>query len=156
MNIQYIIMEITADSLKSSNVLQLLWDTFEEFVADKCTAEGVQEFQNHIEYTSMRRRLENSELVFWGCFHNGKIIGTIAGKAPGHISLLFVDKQYHKQGIARALYQKFVEYYSNCSEISVNSSLYAIEAYQRLGFVATDAEQQKNGIRFVPMKHKIR
>jgi predicted GNAT family N-acyltransferase len=41
-------------------------------------------------------------------------------------------------------------------EISVNSSLYAVEAYERLGFVATDTEQQKNGIRFVPMKHKFR
>jgi len=43
----------------------------------------------------------------------------------------------------------------HCSEVSVNSSLYAVEAYKRLGFVATNAEQQKNGIRFVPMKHKF-
>jgi len=156
MNTQYIIMEMTADSLKNSNALQMLWDTFKEFEANKYTAEGLREFQNYIEYTSMRRRLENSELMMWGCFHNGKAIGLIAGRDPGHISLLFVDKQYHRQGVARALYQKFVEHYSNCSEISVNSSLYAIEAYQRLGFVATDVEQQKNGIRFVPMKHKVR
>jgi tRNA (cmo5U34)-methyltransferase len=104
----------------------------------------------------MKQRLDNSEIMMWGCFHNDRIIGMIATKPPSHISLLFVDKQYHRQGIARALYQKIIEYYSKdggCTEITVYSSLYAVEAYKRLGFVATDTEQQKNGIRFVPMKH---
>ena len=95
----------------------------------------------------------------WGCFHNGEIIGMIATKKSNHISLLFVDKKYHRQGIARSLYQKLIEDCSkidDISEISVNSSLYAVEAYKRLGFMATDTEQQKNGICFVPMKHKFR
>jgi ribosomal protein S18 acetylase RimI-like enzyme len=95
----------------------------------------------------------------WGCFHNDKIVGMIATKQSNHISLLFVDKEYHRQGIARSLYRKLIDYYAkndDCSEISVNSSLYAVKAYERLGFVATDTEQQKNGIRFVPMKHKLR
>jgi len=157
--ISYIISEITANTLQNSNVLQLVWDVFEEFEAHQYSAEGVREFQNYIEYSSMKRMLENSEMMMWGCFHNGKIIGMIAVKQPSHITLLFVDKQYHRQGIARALYQKIIDYYSkadDCSEISVNSSLYAVEAYKRLGFVATDTEQEKIGIRFVPMKHKFR
>ena len=33
---KYTISEITADTLKSSNVLQLVWDVFEEFVAPMC------------------------------------------------------------------------------------------------------------------------
>jgi len=159
MNIQYVITEITADTLQSSNVLQLVWDVFEEFEAHQYSTEGVREFQNYIEYSSIKRMLDNSEMMMWGCFHNGKIIGMIAAKPPNHITLLFVDKQYHRQGIARALYQKIIDYYSrtdDCSEISVNSSLYAVEAYKKLGFVATDTEQEKIGIRFVPMKHKFR
>jgi len=159
MNNQYLITEITADTLKSSNALQLVWDVFEEFEAHQYSAEGVREFKNYIESSAIKQLLENSEMKMWGCFHNGKIIGMIAVKQPSHITLLFVDKQYHRQGIARTLYQKVVEYYSkidDCSEISVNSSLYAVEAYKRLGFMQTDTEQQKNGIRFVPMKHKFR
>ena len=155
-NIQYAITEITADTLKSSNVLQLVWSVFEEF--DQYNEEGAKEFRNFMEYSNIKRLFDNSEMMMWGCFHNGKIIGMIATKQSNHISLLFVDKQYHRQGIARALYQKLIEYYleiNDCSEISVNSSLYAVEAYKRLGFVATDTEQQKNGIRFVPMKHKL-
>ena len=158
MNVPYIITEITADTLKRSNVLQLVWRVFEEFVAYQHSAESVREFQNYFEYANIKRLLDNSEMKMWGCFHDGEIIGMIATKHSCHISLLFVDKKYHRQGIARALYQKVIEECSEidgCSEISVNSSLYAVEAYQRLGFVATDTEQMKNGIRFVQMKHKF-
>jgi len=156
---QYTITEITANTLISSNVLKLVRDVHEEFEAYQYSAEGVREFQNFLEYANFKRLLDNSEMKMWGCFHNNNIIGTIATKGSNHISLLFVDKQYHRQGIARSLYRKVIEYYSkdeNCSEITVNSSLYAVEAYKRLGFATTDTEQQKNGIRFVPMKHKFR
>ena len=158
MNVQYVITEITANTLKSSKTLQLVWSVFEEFEAYQYSAEGVREFQNYIDYYSIKRLLDKSETKMWGCFHNGNIIGTIFTERPNHISLLFVDKRYHRQGVARSLYQKFIEYCSqnyNCLEISVNSSLYAVEIYKRLGFVATDTEQLKNGIRFIPMKHKI-
>jgi len=157
--VPYAITEITAETLKSSNVLQLIWNVIEEFEAYQYNAEGVREFQNFIEYSNIKRLLDNSEMMMWGCFHNDKIVGMIATKQSNHISLLFVDKEYHRQGIARSLYRKLIEYYAesnDCSEITVNSSLYAVEAYERLGFVATDTEQQKNGIRFVPMKHKLR
>jgi len=158
-NVQYTITEITANTLKSSNVLQLVWSVFEEFEAYQHSAEGIREFQNYFEYSSIKRLLDNSEMIMWGCFYNDQIIGMIATKQSNHISLLFVDKEYHRQGIARTLYRKVIEYCSkidDCLEISVNSSLYAVEAYKRLGFVATDTEQQKNGIRFVPMRHKFR
>ena len=159
MNIQYTISEITADTLKSSNVLQLVWNVLEEFELYQYSAEGMKEFQKFIEYDNMKRLLENSEMKMWGCFFNGKIIGMIATKQSNHISLLFVDKDYHRQGIARALYQKLIEYFStndDCLEITVNSSLYAVEAYKRLGFVATDTEQQKNGIRYIPMRNQLK
>ena len=159
MNAQYVIAKITADTLKRSNVLQLVWCVFEEFEAYQHSAESVREFQSYFEYSNIKQLLDNSEMKMWGCFHSDEIIGMIATKQSCHISLLFVDKKYHRQGIARALYRKVIEGCSkieDSSEISVNSSLYAVEAYKRLGFVATDTEQQKNGIRFVPMKHKFR
>ena len=158
MNVHYEITEITADTLNDSNALQLVWNVFDEFVAYQYCAEGVREFQKYIEGDYIKQLLDNSEMMMWGCFHHSKITGIIASKSSNHISMLFVDKNYQKQGIARALYQKFIEYCSkndSFSEISVNSSPNAVETYKRLGFVATDTEQQKNGIRFVPMKHKL-
>jgi len=158
MSAQNMVAEITADTLKDSNALKMVWNVFEEFVSHQCSAEGISEFQNHIEYSLIKGKLENSEIMMWGFNHNGKVIGTIATRPPSHISLLFVDKEYHRKGIAHALYQKVIDYYwrnGECLEITVNSSLYAVEVYKRLGFEVSGTEQEKNGIRFVPMTHKM-
>jgi GNAT superfamily N-acetyltransferase len=82
-------------------------------------------------------------------------VGVIASRPPCHISLLFVDKQFHRKGLAKAMFNEVLSYYlpfTECTEVTVNSSPYAVEAYHRMGFADTAAEQEVNGIRFVPMK----
>ena len=39
--------------------------------------------------------------------------------------------------------------------VTVNSSLYAVEAYRRLGFVETEPRRTVNGIPFVPMRRDL-
>ena len=39
-------------------------------------------------------------------------------------------------------------------EMTVNSSPYAVPAYQKLGFEATEAQQLKDGIIYTPMKYQ--
>jgi predicted GNAT family N-acyltransferase len=41
------------------------------------------------------------------------------------------------------------------SEISVNSSAYAVPIYEKLGFRPVGNEQVKNGIAFIPMVLKL-
>lgn len=158
MNAEYEIREITANTLKKSNALQLAWRVFEEFDAHQHETYGVLEFRKYIESSSIKQLLENSEMKMLGCFNDEKIIGIIALKQVNHISLLFVDKNYQRQGIARTLFQKVAGYCikeNGGLRISVNSSLYAVEIYKKLGFVATDVKQQKNGIRFIPMEYLL-
>ena len=47
----------------------------------------------------------------WGGFVEQQLCGVIAFRDFGHISLLFVKKEYHRQGIARRLFQTAVDYY---------------------------------------------
>jgi ribosomal protein S18 acetylase RimI-like enzyme len=139
--------------------LHLVWDTFLEFEAPEYSDDGVQEFKKFIEFDAIVDMLSKSALLIWECIDVGKVIGVIATRLPCHIALLFVDKNYHRRGIARALYQTVLNHYETNSEhstITVNSSPYAVDAYRRLGFVDTDNEQLMNGIRFIPMKHKFR
>jgi len=96
-------------------------------------------------------------IVFWGWYENGVLTGVIALRDLHHICLLFVDKAHHRRGIARGLYQKAMQHCQSrgAKIITVNSSPYAAEAYRRLGFVDTDVEQTINGIRFIPMEHRL-
>ncbi|ENY8640112.1 TPA: GNAT family N-acetyltransferase [Clostridioides difficile] len=50
-------------------------------------------------------------------------------------------------GIQYCICNKF-----NLTEITVNSSPYAVEVYHKLGFKDTAVEQIVDGIRFTPMK----
>ena len=69
--------------------------------------------------------------------------------------LLFVDSDFHRRGISRELLRRALdiccENRPDLSEVSVNSSPFAIPVYQKLGFQITGPEQTVNGIRFQPM-----
>ncbi|MGC6769125.1 GNAT family N-acetyltransferase [Enterococcus sp. LJL128] len=141
-----------------SEALGLVWRTFMEFEAVDYSNQGVQEFKSFISLPEISKKLENNELFIWGYYEKSKLLGVIAVREPFHISLLFVDKAYHRQGIARRLYSKMIEDYSkntNCQIVTVNSSPYAVEAYLKLGFTAAGTEKVINGIRFIPMERNL-
>ncbi len=159
MNKNYTIKQIDQASLEQSGAMELAWRVFSEFVAPEYSEEGIQEFKNVTSAHVIKQKMSANELFVWGCLDNDQIVGVIASRPPSHIALLFVDRNYHRQGIAHALYDTVLGYYkshSDCHEMTVNSSPYAVEAYRRLGFKETDAEQTHNGIRYIPMKHVFR
>lgn len=150
--------ELTLDEIP--NALSLIWDVFLEFEAPEYSTEGVIEFWNFLDETAIKTNIEDGFLHFTGCFDSEKLIGVIAMKENKHICMLFVDKRYHKRGIARNLFaiekQRCLKHFGNLQQITVNSSPYAVEVYHKLGFVDTGLEQTVNGIRFTPMELKIK
>ena len=84
-----------------------------------------------------------------------QLAGVIAIKPPLYITLLFVDKQYHRRGIARKLFETVINdetITSGHDRITVHSSPYAVNIYRRMGFEPTDTEQIINELRFTPME----
>ncbi len=153
------IKTITVDMVEESGVLDLVWDVFKEFEAPGYSDEGIREFQDFIAVNTMKDRLRSGKLLLWGYWEDNKLVGTIATRPLCHISLLFVDKEYHCRGIAKSLYRTVLDFYtenSSYNEITVNSSPYAVEIYHKLGFADMGAEQTVNGIRFTPMKNAFR
>ena len=91
----------------------------------------------------------------WAYYQGDKILGVIATQDTSHISLMFVDKQYHRQGIARQLFDVVrdeLRRNEKVTQITVNSSPYAVKAYEHLGFSRTGEQQEKGGIIFIPMR----
>ncbi|MDY3031476.1 MAG: GNAT family N-acetyltransferase [Clostridia bacterium] len=73
-------------------------------------------------------------------------------RSKNHISLFFVDEKHHRQGIGRKLFEIMQRDYDT-KEFTVNSSPYAVKAYEHLGFECVDTEQTVNGIRCIPMRY---
>lgn len=141
---------VTAD-YEIQEALELIWQVFSQFEAPEYSPEGIEEFKAYIDLAGTKRRIEIQELKLWGYQQKNKLVGVIGIRPPAHISLLFVDPAYHRQGIARSLYQAASAAMGEPT-ITVNSSPFAVPVYRRLGFKETTEEQTVNGIRFIPMK----
>lgn len=131
--------------------LELVWNVFLEYEAPDYTEEGIKEFKKAIDDKEWVEARE-----FYGAYDDdNNILGVIATRDSNHIALFFVDGRYHGQGIGRKLYDK-VESSNDNGSITVNSSPYAHDIYKHLGFNDLDTEQSVNGLRFFPMKKKIK
>jgi GNAT superfamily N-acetyltransferase len=150
------IIKLKKNNIK--NALDLVWTVFKEFEAPDYSKQGIEEFREFISYKSIIDKYDKQELYFWGCLDDGYLIGIIVTRGVNHICMLFVKKEHHRRGVARKLFQIVEERCKehNISEITVNSSPYAIEFYHHLGFVDTDKEQTVNGIRFTPMVYLLK
>ena len=99
----------------------------------------------------LRDRDRVAELKLLGAFVCDVLVGVLAMRGESHIALFFVEREMQGKGVGRAL---FSAARTACPGdfMTVNSSPYAVEIYKRLGFLPLSDEQEKDGIRFTPMK----
>ncbi|MBR2916832.1 MAG: GNAT family N-acetyltransferase, partial [Clostridia bacterium] len=87
-----------------------------------------------------------------------KQIATFAIRDESHLSLAFVDKYYHRKGVATLLWNEALSYISQnrkIEEVTVNSSPYGLPFYKKIGFKEVAEEHLSDGIRYIPMKYII-
>lgn len=138
--------------------MQLAWDTFILFEAPEYSKEGIQSFKNFVRDPILKKLFIEGKYKAIGAFYNGIIVGIIGVRNETHISLLFVDSEYHRRGIARKLmFSTFEQTYKEYGkrEMTVNSSPYAVGFYHKIGFTDTNVEQLTDGIRYTPMSIKF-
>lgn len=134
---------------EKADAMHLVWEVFLEFEAPDYMEEGINTFRDFINDENQINNLE-----MYGAYEKGNLSGVIATRNEGsHIALFFVDREYHRQGIGRKLFEAVLRN-SASKMITVHSSPYAREIYHKLGFTDTDAEQTKDGIRYIPMKYQ--
>lgn len=157
----YEIRKVTSPEVEKA--LSLALDVFMEFEAPDYKPEGVETFKSFIRDEKLINGYKQGLCPMYGAFDNGKIIGiigTIGIRAnKTHINLVFVKKEYHRKGVATAIFRHLVDELLNenpaLSELTLNSSPYGLPFYQKLGFIPQSEEQEEDGIRFTPMKYYI-
>lgn len=151
-----ILRPICEDDLAAAAAL--IRRVFDRFEGPDYPTEGIDTFYRIIDPEAMSKRLHSGQMQAWGAFRGSELVGVLASRDQNHISLLFVEAAYHRQGIARALFDTFCAFIrpdATIHRITVNSSPFAVEAYIRLGFTPTSVEQTAEGIRFTPMQYLL-
>lgn len=135
--------------LISRNAQSLLQDDFEN--------DGLEFFLNTVNHRAIKDYMEQG-FSYLVAQSDKKIVGVIAMKDYSHMFHLFVDKAFHKKGIAKSLWKEIFDHSlknGNSGVFTLNSTSYALPVYQRWGFSTTDEQQSRHGIRYTPMKFVV-
>ena len=122
------------------------------FIAEPESAE-VRPFLETLSPEATAERIHSENFNCFVAEHDSRVLGVIAIRDGSHVYHLFVRSDAHGRGIARALWQH-VRSMSAERVFTVNSSLYAVPVYERLGFRATEAPKKADGLEFVPMEYR--
>jgi GNAT superfamily N-acetyltransferase len=137
---------------------QLIKKVYDEFVSIDYSNEGNRFFYDWIDPLKIaeRQHKQNTIMLAW---EDLNLVGMIEIRDNNWISLLFVDKEYHGQGIAKKLFQealkRSIRENLKLEIFNVHASPYSIPAYQKLGFIETGVMQENNGIKYLPMEIRI-
>lgn len=137
------------------DAMALAWRTFLRFEADIYTAEGIRHFEDFITDTTLHRMFLLGAYQMFVALNHNRIVGMITLRNASHISLLFVDEKYHRQGIGRALIEYLREYLlseAGVDRVTVNAAPYGVAFYHKLGFRDLRPEEEKDGIKYTPME----
>lgn len=128
-------------------VADLSLEVFMQTGKDDFDDEGLETFKSFIYCDGLM-----DELVVYGAFEENVLTGILATKRSGtHISLFFIHDGYRKKGIGRKLFDYAIQN-NPVSEMTVNSSTYAVGIYRSFGFEQTSELQETNGLKYIPMK----
>ena len=142
--------------------MKLALEVFMQFEAPDYDDAGVDTFKRDIvENPTFIDNAKNGLCPIYAAFDGDKMVALIGMRSSKtHINLVFTKKEYHRKGIATAIFKFLLNDLLNenpsLNELTLNSSPYGLPFYISLGFIPLSEEQEINGIRFTPMKYIIK
>jgi len=138
-----------------NDAMNLAWRVFMKYDAPDYSEEGINNFREFITDEGLYSMFIKGTYQVFVAVLNSEIIGVISVRNNNHISLLFVDDRFHKQGVGTGLVERLGEYLfreMGQTSLTVNASPYGVGFYHKIGFVDTDTEQTLAGITYTPME----
>ena len=156
----FIIRKIFSNEVEEA--MELALEVFMQFEAPDYDDAGVDTFKRDIvENPTFIDNAKNGLCPIYAAFDGDKMVALIGMRSSKtHINLVFTKKEYHRKGIATAIFKFLLNDLLNenpsLNELTLNSSPYGLPFYISLGFIPLSEEQKIDGIRFTPMKYIIK
>lgn len=144
------------DEEEWEDAMSLAYKTFLQFDASMFSEEGIQHFRDFLSDNFLKKMFVSGEYQVVAAYCDGRMIGVISLRNSTHISLLFVDEEYHRRGVGRALIMALGDYAKlklHSKELTVNAAPYATEFYHRVGFTDDGPLTSRDGIMYTPMRY---
>ena len=150
---EYLIKKMHFEELDKA--FTLIWNTFLEFVAQYFSKEGIDTFRcDFIENKDFKDNFKNGNQIMYGAHSKEKLVGVVSISTNNHVSCVFIDKDYHRNGIATILFKRIISELkeNQVEKISLNASPYALPFYHSIGFKDLDGQQDFHGMLYTPME----
>lgn len=135
--------------------MKMVWKTFLKFEASDYSEEGIKNFFDFITDRKIYRLFLAGEYQMMVALDRGEIIGVASVRNRNHLSLLFVDEEYHRKGIGRRLMDSLCAYLKEEEGeqyMSLAAAPYAVDFYLKIGFHTVGPEREVGGIRVTSME----
>jgi len=126
-----------------------------EFIVHESSREGACTFLRENDEAGLRGYVAAGH-VYHVAEDNGEIAGFIAIRADSHVFHLFIDKRWHRRGLARRLWHSAHDAAlerGGDGVFTVNASNHAVPVYAAFGFERSAPTQCVKGLYFNPMRY---
>ena len=135
--------------------MELAFKVFLKYEAMEYGPEGIRNFAEFVTDETLKKLFIQGSYLLFVAVEDEKIIGLISLRSGNHISLLFVDQDYHRRGVGTSLIkylQSYMLMHTKQQKMTVNAAPYGVPFYHRIGFKDTGYETKKDGIIYTPME----
>lgn len=144
-----------AEPAEWESAMELAFKVFLKFEAQDYGPEGIKSFADFVSDERLKKMFLQGEYLLFVAMEKEKMIGLISLRSGNHISLLFVEPEYHRRGVGSALIrymQSHLLTHTRQQKMTVNASPYGVPFYHKVGFADTGCETTKDGIIYTPME----
>ncbi|MDE6642168.1 MAG: GNAT family N-acetyltransferase [Acetatifactor sp.] len=135
--------------------MKMIWKTFLKFEGRDYTQEGIKNFFDFITDDDLYVAFLKGTYRMMVALDGEKVIGAGSIRNRNHLSLLFVDEDYHHMGVGSALLTGLCDYLKReageCC-MSLKAAPYAVDFYMKQGFKTVKPEEEYSGIRVTAME----
>lgn len=135
--------------------MKMIWKTFLKFEGKDYTQEGIKNFFEFITDDDLYVAFLKGTYRMMVALDGERIIGAGSIRNRNHLSLLFVDEDYHHMGVGSALLARLCDYLKHESGecyMSLKAAPYAVNFYRKQGFQTVKPEEEYSGIRVTAME----
>jgi GNAT superfamily N-acetyltransferase len=135
---------------------ELIEKLVRRYVLKDCTPDGRRRLLDSIGPDALRDAMERGYYYFVAAT-GPDLFGVVAMRDAGHLHHLFVADAVRGTGLGRRLWEtardEICMHGTAPPVFTVNSSLYAVGFYRALGFLPSGPEEERDGLRFQPMRY---
>jgi len=142
-----------ADFADAESISLLMIPVVKEYVINEYSEQGKKIILQSMSVENIQSNLKSHYRYFLAENEGDdgvEVVGILGIKNEDHIFHCFVHRDFHRKKIANKLWIYWLQQNSP-KQVSVNSSRYAINFYQSLGFEASGECFEKNGVVCYPM-----